>query len=488
MPVLLCILDGWGHSTAEHNNAIHSADTPYWDYLIKTHPNCKIATSGNSVGLPEGQMGNSEVGHMTIGAGRIIKHALVRINEELPKIQHNNNFNDFLLKLKKNNSKCHLVGLLSPGGVHSHIEHICHLNQILEKQNIEVALHAFLDGRDTPPQSAMKYISTLTPSTICGRYYAMDRDNNLDRTRKAYELVMFAKSKKQFASAKQAITHYYSEEITDEFILPTAIGDYSGVKPGDGILMCNFRADRTKQLLAMLKEHTNLPSAIPFELLGIIDYSRELKIKSIFPTINIANTLGAIISKNNMKQLRIAETEKYAHVTFFFNGGYEKAYPNEARILIPSPKVATYDLKPEMSAFEITNRLENILTKNEFDLIVLNFANPDMVGHSGNLSATIKAIETIDQCLNKIIPLTLRKNIDTIITADHGNAETMYDQSSGSIHTFHTTNSVPLIFTSDKKALVRDGNLSDIAPSILELLKLPRPDDMTGRSLLTVSC
>ncbi|MBQ4874829.1 MAG: 2,3-bisphosphoglycerate-independent phosphoglycerate mutase [Rickettsiaceae bacterium H1] len=484
MPTLLCILDGWGYGTNNKYNAISRAYIPYWNHLMKSYPHCKILTSGRAVGLPEGQMGNSEVGHMTIGSGRIIDHSLIRINKVLDNIGNNKNYTDFIKKIKTNNGKCHVLGLLSPGGVHAHVDHIKYLISLLEKDNVQMVLHSFLDGRDTLPKSALDHLKNLRSTTICGRYYAMDRDQNLDRTKKAYDLIMYGHNEKVSRSAEEAINYYYEQNITDEFIPPTVIGYYSGIKTGDGILLCNFRPDRVRQILSALFGNYDFSHQIKPEILGMVEYSKNLKIKSILPNIKINNTLGELVSRNNMKQLRIAETEKYAHVTFFFNGGNEKKYPNEERILIPSPKVATYDLKPEMSAYEITNVLEKVLNENQFDLIVVNYANPDMVAHSGKMKETVQAIETIDKCLSKIIPITIKNKIDTIITADHGNAEFMYDELSKSQHTAHTTNPVPLIFVSDKKATLNDGQLSDIAPTILQLLNIPKPQEMTGSSII----
>lgn len=482
MPVLLCILDGWGCSTGGKYDAIHQAHTPYWTHLLKSYPSCNIATSGDAVGLPHNQMGNSEIGHMTIGSGRTIEHSLIRLNKELPHITNNQNFKNFLNKIKGH--KCHLMGLTSPGGVHSHIDHINTLLKALTDNNIPVELHAFLDGRDTPPQSALQYTEKMNPSTICGRYYSMDRDKNWDRTQKSYETIMLANSKR-VQSAQRAIEHYYSQGITDEFIPPTTIGDYDGIKRGDGILMANFRPDRVSQILTAFNGQADFSHDIPLHILGTIKYSEKLQIQSILPSIKINNTLGEVLEKNNMKQLRIAETEKYAHVTFFFNGGKEGQYRNEERILVASPKVKTYDLKPEMSAFEITNLLIPTINNNDFDLIVLNYANPDMVGHTGNMQATIKAVEAIDQCLKKLIPVALNNNIDTIITADHGNVELMYDEVSKSPYTAHTTGEVPLILVSNKNDItLTNGTLSDIAPTILKLLKIKPPHEMSGNVIL----
>ncbi len=482
MAVLLCILDGWGHSDNQKYNAIYKTKTPYWDHLTKLYPKCKIAASGKAVGLPPGQMGNSEIGHTTIGSGRIIEHSLIRLNREIKNINKNKSVTNFCNKIKKNNGICHLVSLLSPGGVHSHINHIMSLQNFLQKYSIATKLHAILDGRDTPPRSAIQHIEHFSPNTICGRYYAMDRDKNWHRTKKAYNLIMYGQGEK-FISAEKAINNFYDRGIIDEFILPTVIGDYNGMQEGDGVIICNFRPDRVKQLVAALNGKTDFSNTLLPEVLGMVEYSQELQQESILPKLKITDTLGEVVARNNMKQLRIAETEKYSHVTFFFNGGSEEQFSNEERILIPSPKVDTYDLMPEMSAFEITDKLINEIAENKFDLIVLNYANPDMVGHSGNINATIKAIETIDQCLKKLVPTAIQNGMETIITADHGNAELMYDDANNSPHTSHTTNPVPLLLISNKKVTLKDGGLADIAPTILKLLNLTKPSIMTGNAL-----
>ena len=481
MSVLLCILDGWGCSTGSKYDAIHCAQTSYWDHLLKSYPHCQLATSGEAIGLPAGQMGNSEVGHMTIGSGRIVDHSLVRINKEILKLEQNHNFMTFVKNLQAKSGACHLMGLLSPGGVHSHMDHIRALYETITKYNIPVKLHAFLDGRDTPPQSALQYIEGFDIATVSGRYYAMDRDKNWERTEQVYKRVMFANSPGQ-TNARYIIDYYYHLGVTDEFIPPEVVDGYNRIKAQDSILMANFRPDRMKQLLHMFTHQSHFLHKIP--ILGMVEYSQELPTPSILHKLAINNTLGEIVSKNGLKQLRIAETEKYAHVTYFFNGGADTKYQNEKRILIPSPKVKTYDLKPEMSAVEITERLMPILEEDEFDLIVLNYANPDMVGHTGDMQATIKAVETIDKCLSEIIPITIRKNIDTIITADHGNAECMYDEESKSPHTAHTTGAVPLVLVSDKNYKLRNGKLSDIAPTILKLLNLPKPAEMNASTAL----
>ncbi len=481
MSTLLCILDGWGINENDNSpyDAISKAETPFWDSLLKLHPHCKLTASGAAVGVPKGQMGNSEVGHMTIGSGRIIDQSLTRINKELPHLSKNQNFNNFIERIGENNGRCHLLGLFSPGGVHSHIQHIETIISTLKKEGIQILLHAFLDGRDTLPKSALEYTQGFNLSTLCGRYYAMDRDKNFNRTQAAYNAIMNGDSTSKFESASECIESYYKKGITDEFIPPTIIGNYDNFKEGDGILICNFRADRIKQILSLL---TQYPKKL--NILGLVEYSKELQIPSILPNINIKNTLGEIISKHNMKQLRIAETEKYAHVTFFFNGGKETKYNGEERILIPSPKVSTYDKKPEMSAYEMTSKLKQTIEANTFDLIVVNYANPDMVAHSGDMNATLMAIETIDDCLQTLIPIARKNNIDVIITADHGNAEQMYDELRESCDTTHTTNPVPLILLSNKDiGLNCNGQLADIAPTILHLLNLPVPKEMTGKNL-----
>lgn len=501
-PVVLCILDGWGHSDHHDHNAIELAQKPNWEQFTQTCPNVLIDASELHVGLPQGQMGNSEVGHMNLGAGRVVMQDLPRIDQSIKDhmLEKEPKLLEFIQQLKASKGDCHLLGLLSPGGVHSHQNHILALAGIIAKEGIKVYLHAFLDGRDTPPQSAKTYVREIeaklpkevTWATIGGRYYAMDRDKRWDRVERAYDAMMGIVGE-NVASPLLAIEESYSQGITDEFIHPTIMVGFNGMKDGDGVLMANFRADRAREILLALldpyfasfprKRIVNFAAA-----LGMTEYSEELNplMKAIFPSAELKNTLGEVIAKAGLKQLRIAETEKYAHVTFFFNGGEEKILPGEERILVPSPKVATYDLQPEMSAFEVTDQLVGAIESRQFDLIVVNYANTDMVGHSGELKPAIKAVEVVDQCLGRIADAVKKEGGILLITADHGNAETMQDPETGEKHTAHTLNLVPFILISagTNRAIARGGRLADVAPTILALMDLPQPKEMTGHSLL----
>lgn len=498
--VVLCILDGWGYRENGEDNAISHAKTPHWDELITTSPHTLLEASELNVGLPEGQMGNSEVGHMNIGAGRIILQDLPRIDEaikqgalyDLPEL------NDFIEKLKASKGSCHLMGLLSPGGIHSHQRHIQAIAEVVASQGVPVIIHAFLDGRDTPPQSAEEYLisllhfmqdhSNITLGTLGGRYYAMDRDKRWERIEKAYGVMVNGKPSTQdpLAYLKQS----YAKEINDEFVEPVAISPYAGMKTGDGILMANFRADRVRQILtAFLDPHfKEFKRTTPdfAAALGVTEYSAALNkwMKILFHPASLQNVLGEVISKEGLKQLRIAETEKYAHVTFFFNGGREDIFPGEERILIPSPRVATYDLKPEMSAFELTDKLIAAIEIKKYSFIVVNYANTDMVGHSGNFEAARKAVEAMDTCLGKLMEVIKKVDASLIVTSDHGNAEVMFDEALKSPHTAHTLNPVPFVLYNGPEGALKAGKLSDIAPTILKILTIPKPSSMTGQSLL----
>lgn len=499
--VVLCILDGWGHRENGSDNAISRAKTPHWDDLLAHSAHTLLEASELNVGLPEGQMGNSEVGHMNIGAGRVILQDLPRIDEAIAQrtLENLAPFKDFIETLKKTGGTCHLLGLLSPGGVHSHERHIKTLAKVLSTQDVPVAIHAFLDGRDTPPKSAEAYLSTLlsfikgtpgvTLATLGGRYYGMDRDKRWDRIQKAYEAMV--EGTPLMHSPLTYLENSYQNGTTDEFVLPTAIEPYAGMRDGDGLLMANFRSDRARQILTALLD----PSFNEFkrsrhvhfaQALGLTEYSETLNtwMKTLFPPISSKNVLGEIIADNGLKQLRIAETEKYAHVTFFFNGGREDVFPGEDRILIPSPKVATYDLKPEMSAYELTDRLVEAIKSQKYTLIVANYANTDMVGHTGNMKATQKAVEAIDTCLGRIQNSLKSSETCLLITADHGNAEMMYDEALKSPHTAHTLNPVPFVMYNSPNTSLHTGKLSDIAPTILRILNLAQPSSMTGKSLL----
>ncbi|MBS9530438.1 2,3-bisphosphoglycerate-independent phosphoglycerate mutase [Wolbachia endosymbiont of Rhagoletis cerasi] len=493
--VVLCILDGWGNGIENNKyNAISNANPPCWQYISSNYPKCSLSACGADVGLPGGQIGNSEVGHMNIGSGRVVIQSLQRINQEIGTIENNVNLQSFISNLKSKNGICHLVGLVSDGGVHSHQKHISTLANKISQHGIKVVIHAFLDGRDTLPNSGKKCIQEFTKSikgndtriaTVSGRYYAMDRDNRWKRTIEAYEAIAFAKAPCH-DNAVSLIDENYQNNITDEFIRPAVIGDYQGIKPEDGVLLANFRADRMIQLASILLGKTDYAKVAKFSsILSMMKYKEDLKIPYIFPPTSFADTLGQTIEDNKLRQLRIAETEKYAHVTFFFNCGKEEPFSGEERILIPSPKVQTYDLQPEMSAFELTEKLVEKIHSQEFALIVVNYANPDMVGHTGNIKAAEKAVLAVDDCLAKVLSAVKKSsNTALIVTADHGNVECMFDEENNTPHTAHTLNKVPFIVSCDNLKL-RDGRLSDIAPTILQLLGIKKPNEMTGSSLIS---
>jgi 2,3-bisphosphoglycerate-independent phosphoglycerate mutase len=500
-PVMLVILDGWGWRDDPRDNAIRQAKTPNFDRLWQTGPHGFLHTSGKDVGLPEGQMGNSEVGHLNIGAGRVVIQDLPRIDNAIASgdIERASALVALIEKLKQSGGACHLIGLVSPGGVHSHQDHAAALAKILDRAKVPVWVHAITDGRDTPPQSAAddlkRLIAALPQSiriaTVCGRYYAMDRDKRWDRVEKAYNAIVDADGPR-FADASAAIADAYAGKKFDEFILPAVIGDYRGTKDGNGVLCFNFRADRVREILGAILEPKF--SAFPRKrviqfaaAVGMAEYSEELDklMGGIFPPQDLANVLGEVVADAGRTQLRMAETEKYPHVTYFLNGGREEQYSGEDRIMVPSPKVATYDLQPEMSAPELTDKAVAAIGSGKYDLIVLNYANPDMVGHTGSLAAAIKAVETVDAGLGRIADAVQKAGGVLLVTADHGNCEMMRDPQTGGPHTAHTTNPVPLLLSGARnRALVADGRLADIAPTLLELMELPQPQEMTGRSLL----
>jgi len=500
-PVVLMILDGWGHSHSPEHNAIEAASTPNMDALSRDYPHGLINASELHVGLPEGQMGNSEVGHMNIGSGRVIM-------QELPKIDAAIASGALAGKLgavlPAGDGAVHLLGLLSDGGVHSHISHMLALAKILDAEGRKVKAHLFLDGRDTPPQSALGYIAQFEQAiagltnveiaTVSGRYYAMDRDKRWDRVTKAYDMLVSGVGVR-FASAKEAVEASYAQKINDEFVLPCAIGNYAGMADGDAIVCANFRADRVREILSalLMPEFSDFPRAkkVRFtKAVAMTEYSSSLAqvMAVLFPPEALTDILGEVVSKAGLKQLRIAETEKYAHVTFFFNGGRELEFPGEERILVPSPQVATYDLQPEMSAPEVTDKLVAAIEADRFDLVVVNYANTDMVGHSGDIGAAIKAVEAVDTCVGRVVAAALAKGGAVFITADHGNAEMMFDDDTHQPHTAHTLNLVPAIIISDalkgKNIPLPEGRLGDVAPTILQLMHLPQPAAMTGTSLL----
>ncbi|HLJ19137.1 MAG TPA: 2,3-bisphosphoglycerate-independent phosphoglycerate mutase [Stellaceae bacterium] len=506
-PVVLCILDGWGYRKQCEDNAICEAKTPAWHKFLANSPHAFLQASETFVGLPKGQMGNSEVGHMNIGAGRVVLQDLPRIDEAIAdgSLARNPQLADFIAALKKSGGAAHLMGLMSPGGVHSHQHHIQALAEHLSKAGVPVRVHAFLDGRDTPPNAARSYVADFVAqtgklanteiATVIGRYFAMDRDKRWDRVEKAYRCLVDGEGRAA-ESADAAIASAYAAKESDEFVLPTRIGAYQGMRDGDGVLMANFRADRVREILGALLDPGfkgfARPRVVKFAAaLGMAEYSEELAhlLPALFPPQDLKDTFGEVVSKAGLTQLRIAETEKYAHVTFFLNGGREQEFTGESRILIPSPKIATYDLKPEMSAYELTDRLVEAIDAGRFDVIVVNFANTDMVGHTGDLGAAIKAVEAVDRCLGRLADAVTRAGGALLITADHGNAETMRDPVTHERHTAHTTNPVPVILVNPPAGVTGlvDGRLADIAPTLLRLLGLPQPAAMTGKALIQSS-
>ncbi len=503
-PVVLCVLDGWGHRDDPADNAVAAARTPVFDRLTESSPHSLLLTSGHDVGLPAGQMGNSEVGHLNLGAGRIVNQEICRIDAALAdgSLAANPALAGFISDLKETGGVCHLMGLLSPGGVHAHQDHIAALAEILDAAGIPVALHAFLDGRDMPPASAndcmekflarVAGLSGFRVATVCGRYYAMDRDKRWDRVARAYDMMVLAEGDAA-ADPLTAIRNGYDNKTTDEFVAPTVIDGFGGMRDGDGVLMANFRADRVRQILGALLDPDfdgfKRRRVVSFAgALGMIEYSADLGRlhRVMFPPTPLDRILGAEIAAAGLRQLRIAETEKYAHVTFFFNGGVETPFAGEERIMVPSPRVATYDLAPEMSADALTGKLVDAIGSRDFDFILVNYANPDMVGHTGDLAAAISAIETVDRCLGRLETAIRAAGGALLITADHGNAETMRDAETGEPHTAHTVNSVPAILVNPPDAVtgLADGSLADVAPTLLALLGLPQPAEMTGRSLI----
>ena len=506
-PVVLCILDGWGWRPDAKDNAIMAAKTPVYDRLTETAPKALIATSGLSVGLPDGQMGNSEVGHMNIGAGRVVMQDLPRIDAAIAdgSLAENKELGKLINSVRATDGAVHLLGLLSPGGVHSHQAHIAAIARILDKAGVRVFIHAILDGRDTPPKSAEGFIRALqndidgtngvSIATLTGRFYAMDRDKRWDRVENAYRAIVLGQGKPA-NDALSALRDAYRADESDEFVTPRIIAGYEGARNGDAILMANFRADRAREIMHALIDtefngftrnaHPNFCTA-----LGMTEYSADLArlMPAIFPPEDLQDTLGDWVAKSGLKQLRIAETEKYAHVTFFLNGGREDAFDGEERELIPSPKVETYDLQPEMSAPELTEKLCNAIASGKFDLIVVNFANPDMVGHTGIFDAAVTAVETVDTSLGRLETAIAEAGGVMLVTADHGNIELMRDQKTNEPHTAHTTFDVPLLLVNaaalDTPVALKDGRLCDLAPTVLTLMGLEQPGAMTGTSLLT---
>jgi 2,3-bisphosphoglycerate-independent phosphoglycerate mutase len=508
-PVVLCVLDGWGHRDhATADNAIIHAKTPNLDRLAKTYPVAYLQASELFVGLPKGQMGNSEVGHMNLGAGRVVMQDLPRIDQAVADgtLASNPNLTAFITKLRVSGGAAHVLGLLSPGGVHSHQDHIAALVKTLSAAGVKVWVHTFLDGRDTPPKSAEAYLAKFTAdiagaanaaiATVSGRFYAMDRDKRWERVERAYRALVDGDGESA-ADAQAAVSAAYQRGETDEFVVPSVVSGYMGMNDGDGLIMGNFRADRAREILDALVE----PSFDGFarkrvvrfaSAAGMTEYSDKLNnfLITLFPATSLRNVMGELVAQAGLKQLRIAETEKYAHVTFFFNGGVETEFPGESRIMVPSPKIATYDLKPEMSAYELTDKLVGAIESGSYDFIVVNYANTDMVGHTGDFAAAKRAVEAVDTCMGRLADAVVQAGGALIITADHGNAEMMADPATGQPHTAHTTNPVPVMLVGggvpgrNAPLKLRDGKLADVAPTLLELIGLEQPREMTGQTLL----
>jgi 2,3-bisphosphoglycerate-independent phosphoglycerate mutase len=500
---ILIVLDGYGYSKEVSYNAIAAANKPCMDRLLKENPNALISGSGKDVGLPDKQMGNSEVGHMNLGAGRVIYQDFTRISASIDTKEFfgNNKLVDAFSKAKQQNSAVHILGLLSPGGIHSHNTHIHALVDMAKAEGVnKLFIHVFTDGRDTPPKSALQYISSLedhlqrlqlgTIATVSGRFFAMDRDNRWDRVQQVYDMLTTSSNKAhRHATAKEAIEAAYQRGETDEFIQPSCIASQTIMAKDDIAIFMNFRADRAIQLTeAFIKPDFNgfnrASKPQLAEFMTLTKYKDNLNSTVIFPPISINNCLGEVLQNCNKTQLRAAETEKYAHVTYFFNGGREQPFNNEDRILVPSPKVDTYDMQPEMSAAELTANLVKAIKSGNYDCIVCNYANCDMVGHTGNFNAAVKAVETIDKCMAAIELAALEVNAQILITADHGNAEKMLDVITKQPHTAHTCNPVPLIYIGNRKLKLKNGILADIAPTMLDLLNIEQPVEMTGNSLI----
>ena len=508
-PVVLAILDGWGYREEKSDNAVKNAQTPIMDSLMAAYPNTLIEASGADVGLPDNQMGNSEVGHLTIGAGRIIQQELVRIGNTVKRdeLSQRPALTKLSEDLEETNGTLHLIGLCSDGGVHSHVDHLCGILKWAKAAGLKkVAIHAFTDGRDTPMQSAIKYLNKIEKAikdygigeiaSLCGRYWAMDRDNRWERTSKAFDLLTNPEIIKSEFSANENLKKSYKEGITDEFLEPVKLKDYC-LQDGDGLIMYNFRPDRARQLMRALTmdsfDNFDRKYRPRIKAVTFTQYEPTLPVQVAFPPETLDQLLGQVVSDNGLLQYRTAETEKYPHVTYFLNGGIEKPLKGEHRHLVPSPRVATYDLQPEMSAEELTVSCINAIEKGIYSLIVINFANPDMVGHTGDMKAAIKAIEKVDNCVGRLLDSIGKMSGTILITADHGNAELMKG-ADGEAWTAHTTNPVPVILVEGEKRKVagygneiklrKGGGLSDLAPTLLHLLNLPKPKAMSGDSLI----
>ncbi|MFA5631047.1 MAG: 2,3-bisphosphoglycerate-independent phosphoglycerate mutase [Porticoccaceae bacterium] len=506
-PVVLIVLDGWGHSDSPAHNAIHAAHSPVWDKLWRDNPKTLVSGSGMDVGLPDGQMGNSEVGHMTLGAGRIVYQSFTRVNKAIADGDFfaNPAYTDAVDKAVAAGKAVHLFGLLSPGGVHSHEEHIAAAIRLAAGRNCRnIFLHAFLDGRDTPPRSAKPSIKLMEKTfaevgcghiaSVTGRYYAMDRDKRWERVQPVYDMMTLGSTDHRAASALEALENAYARDESDEFVKPTLVvppgASPTLIEDGDVVIFMNFRPDRARELTQAFIDDgftgfTRRARPVLADFVMTTEYSANFKISCAFPPESMKNSFGEYIASLGKTQLRIAETEKYAHVTFFFSGGREACYPGETRILVDSPKVATYDLQPEMSAPEVTDKLVAAIESGEYDAIVCNFANGDMVGHTGIFSAAVKAVEALDICLGRIVAAVERTGGDCLITADHGNVELMMDEENDQPLTSHTTLPVPLVYAGPRKvSFTGPGTLADIAPSLLALMEVPQPAEMTGNNLV----
>ncbi|HEH8681923.1 2,3-bisphosphoglycerate-independent phosphoglycerate mutase [Pseudomonas aeruginosa] len=506
-PLVLIILDGFGHSESPDYNAIYAAKKPVWDRLLATQPHGLISGSGMDVGLPDGQMGNSEVGHMNLGAGRVVYQDFTRVTKA---IRDGEFFENPVIaaavdKAVAADKAVHILGLLSPGGVHSHEDHLVAMAQMAAKRGAgKIYLHAFLDGRDTPPKSAQPSLERLDATfaglskgriaSIIGRYFAMDRDNRWDRVQAAYELIVDGKAEFTADSSVAALEAAYARGESDEFVKATAVvpagAEAVRVEDGDAVIFMNFRADRARELSRAFVEpaFNEFPRERAPQLAGFVmltQYAASIPAPCAFPPEPLTNVLGEYLAKHGKTQLRIAETEKYAHVTFFFSGGREEPYEGEERILIPSPKVATYDLQPEMSAPEVTDRIVEAIEQQRYDVIVVNYANGDMVGHTGVFEAAVKAVECLDTCMGRIVEALDKVGGEALITADHGNVEQMEDESTGQAHTAHTCEPVPFVYVGKRKLSIREGGvLADVAPTMLTLMGLEQPAEMTGRSIV----
>ncbi|MCJ8168394.1 2,3-bisphosphoglycerate-independent phosphoglycerate mutase [Atopomonas sediminilitoris] len=502
-PVVLMILDGFGHSESPEHNAIYAANTPIWDALKARQPHGLISGSGMDVGLPDGQMGNSEVGHMNLGAGRVVYQDFTRVTKAIRdgEFFRNPTIGSAVDQAVKAGKAVHILGLLSDGGVHSHQDHLIAMAELAAQRGAEhIYLHAFLDGRDTPPQSAEGFIQHVEDAlsklgkgriaSLIGRYYAMDRDNRWDRVEQAYQLIVDGHGAFQAASAQQGLQDAYARDENDEFVKATTIGAPVRVEDGDAVIFMNFRADRARELTRAFVESDFSGFARPRvpQLAGFVmltQYAASIPAPCAFAPAALTNVLGEYLANHGKTQLRIAETEKYAHVTFFFSGGREEPFAGEERILIPSPDVATYDLKPEMSAPEVTDKIVEAIEQQRYDVIIVNYANGDMVGHTGVFSAAVKAVETLDSCIGRIVTALDKVGGEALITADHGNVEQMQDESTGQAHTAHTCEPVPFVYVGKRQVSIRSGGiLSDVAPTVLALLGLEQPTEMTGQSLL----